>query len=1025
MTDEDLYVMIDSWFRCGPSNASQNKRISFWDADGEYIDQVNYSGSNNTFVVDQDDFLYTLSRNGGGSSTKLTISQSQSSIDPANPRIGGDSWRITASSTSNADLGLSDFVQAEALSYGRIDTREGLLYVTDRRRVFVFDVLDDLSNGVPDFNNDDMGRLYRGALNNGEQFLCTSGSWGNDWTGFAMDVDPDGNLYVADSCSDRIHKFSATTRSDTGAVVRGEYVGWLGRCETSTNNACDEEKQISKGYSCTDATCSTGAGGFAGSEDGQFSQLEFIALDPKGVLYATDEGDPDTGGRVQRFGTDGSFGGVARSTGTGINQGDRPGFVLGNLGTVRAVSVNSTQFFVVDQEQSFVHVFETSPLKDITDESVTVTYVSDFDFHSDVDSFQFVATDGLADSNVGTATINVSRNFRLPLAFDQSVTTQEDQPVDITLLADEPDGIVGIDFNGLDILDYRIIEPPAHGQLSAAGADNATATFTYTPDPDYFGADRFVFVANDGVDDSGPAAVAIQVTAVDDPPRVTDLSVPPRVGLGLPVTITAEFEDDGADEYSATFVAGDGSPVQTEGSIIEDPDRPRLDGIVLVEPVLGRGTGQAVAQHVYTNAGSYVMEFCLADQLGRGDCRQLTVAPEPLVGLGISLPDDHGDEPPAPITAGDDFFVDVVVGNLEPDGAAGLVAQAIAMEGTISGGAVTFAGASEGSCQISPDGSSMSCDFGDFGVGEERTIRLLFDSDLATLENADISIDLSFSTESPAVNDLMNVTAVRTVEAVPGGGSDAQLRDEVYGNFYDPQRSGEGIQLTLENDGETFILTYYTYLDGEQVWLIGTGVLEDGRILFEDISMTDGADYGSAFDPDEVNVIPWGEIEMAFIDCNRAVLDIVSDLDEFEPFVVEMQRIVPAVCGAGGPAPEDRVITGNWYDPARNGEGFQLAYEEGRFILTFYTYRGGEQVWMIGVGERSGNTLSFPEVYVTDGGDFGGRFNSEDVENILFGSIDMVLDDCNSATINVDADLAGFSDQTLNVQKIVVGSCGD
>ena len=272
--------------------------------------------------------------------------------------------------------------------------------------------------------------------------------------------------------------------------------------------------------------------------------------------------------------------------------------------------------------------------------------------------------------------------------------------------------------------------------------------------------------------------------------------------------------------------------------------------------------------------------------------------------------------------------------------------------------------------------------------------------------------------------------AIGNGEAVPGDGPDGpgpdtQLRGEVYGNFYNPQRSGEGIQLTLENDGETFILTYYTYLDGEQVWLIGIGALEDGRILFENISMTDGADYGSAFDPDEVNVIPWGEIEMAFIDCNRAVLEIVSGLDEFEPFVVEMQRIVPAVCGAGGPAPADRVITGNWYDPARNGEGFQLAYEEGRFILTFYTYRDGEQVWMIGVGERSGNTLSFPEVYVTDGGDFGGRFNSEDVENILFGSIDMVLDDCNSATINVDADLAGFSDQTLNVQKIVVGSCSD
>ena len=1001
--DVGKVYMVDSYWECrGSGGVDRKARISTWDSDGNFIGQINYSGFNDAFVLDRDGFIYEIDISGAGSSTELFVRRCASDF------VGKASRGNFCDSLGGVETSSDTPVNVAAVAYARVDSEQGLLYVTDKQRVHAFDI-----------RNDPPDPIYLATLN-AEAFPTPSPSCaGSSSLGYAMEIDSAGSLYMVHCANDRIEKFSASEFDDQGQFVPGEYVGWMGRCATSTNDACDEDKQISKGFACTDDTCTRTDR--AGDEPGQFGEPLYIAIDPNDVLYVAEWGNY----RVQRFAPDGSFAGQAVSTGTGVNQGVQPGFVLGNMGRPRAVSVNSTQFYVVDREEGFVHVFETSPLKDITDESVTVTYVSDFDFHSDVDSFQFVATDGLADSNIGTATINVARNFRPPLAFDQSVTTQEDQPVDITLVADDPDGIVGIDFNGLDILDYRIIEPPAHGQLSPAGADNATATFTYTPDPDYFGADGFVFVANDGVDDSGPAAVAIQVTAVDDPPRVTDLSVPPRVGLGLPVTINAEFEDDGADEYSATFMAGDGSPIQTEGSIIEDPDGPRLDGIVLVEPVLGRGTGQAVAQHVYTSAGSYVMEFCVADQLGRGDCRQLTVEPEPLVGLGISLPDDHGDEPPAPITAGDDFFIDVVVGNLEPDGAAGLVAQAIAMEGTISGGAVTFAGASEGSCQISPDGSSMSCDFGDFDVGEERTIRLLFESDPATLEDADITIDLSFSTESPAVNDLMNVTAVRTVEAVPGGVPDAQLRDEVYGNFYDPQRSGEGIQLTLENDGETFILTYYTYLDGEQVWLIGTGALEDGRIVFEDISMTDGADYGSAFDPDEVNVIAWGEIEMAFIDCNRAVLDIVSDLDEFEPFVVEMERIVPAVCGAGGPAPEDRVITGNWYDPARNGEGFQLAYEEGRFILTFYTYRGGEQVWMIGVGERSGNTLSFPEVYVTDGGDFGGRFNSEDVENILFGEIEVFLDDCNSATINVDADLEGFGDQTREVQKIVVGSCGD
>lgn len=765
VTDEGLYVMIDYYFNCGPSNASQEKRISFWDADGNYLDQINYGGSNDTFVVDQDSFLYTLRRNGGGSSTSLLISQSEDSINPDNPTTGGDSWRIRSSSASNPDLGLSDFVQAESLSYGRVDTRQGLLYVTDRRNVFVFDVRNDLADGVANDNND-MTELYRGALNGGERFLCTSGSWGSDWTGFAMDVDPDGNLYVADSCTDRIHKFAPTRRDEAGEVVLGDYVGWLGRCETSTNNACDEDRQVSKGYSCTDATCGVGAGGWAGIENGQFSELEFIALDPNGVLYATDQGDPGAGGRVQRFATDGTFGGVARSTGTGINQGEQPGFVLGNLGTVRAVSVNSTQFFVVDQAESFVHVFETSPLKNITDDSVTVTYVSDFDFHGQTDTFEFVASDGLADSNTGTASVRVARNFRAPVARGQAVVTVENQPVDVTLTAEDPDGIEGIDFNGLDVLTYRVISPPRFGSLAVVSSDNAETTLRYTPDPDAFGEDRFAFVANDGVDDSEPAEVAIEVTFVDDPPKATELSVPPRVGLGFPTTITGAFVDDGATGYTSTLMTGDGSPPKFEGEVVDEDTQPRLDGIVLIEPLEGRGTGRAVAQHTWTRAGAYPMTWCVADQLGRDSCTALTVDVLPLVNVGVSLPEGENDDPPAPVVAGEGFFIDVTVGNLEPDGSAGLVAQAITMEGTISGAGVTFVGASEGSCQTRAAGQAMRCDFGDFAVGEERTIRLHFASDASIVDDDDAAIDLEFTTASDSVNETMALSTVRTIESV-------------------------------------------------------------------------------------------------------------------------------------------------------------------------------------------------------------------------------------------------------------------
>ena len=68
-----------------------------------------------------------------------------------------------------------------------------------------------------------------------------------------MEVDSKGNLYVADTCGDRIHKFERSYFDIDNNFVMGDYVGWMGKCESSTNKACDTDTQVSKGFSCTDA----------------------------------------------------------------------------------------------------------------------------------------------------------------------------------------------------------------------------------------------------------------------------------------------------------------------------------------------------------------------------------------------------------------------------------------------------------------------------------------------------------------------------------------------------------------------------------------------------------------------------------------------------------------------------------------------------------------------------------------------------------------------------------------------------
>ena len=94
-----------------------------------------------------------------------------------------------------------------------------------------------------------------------------------------------------------------------------------------------------------------------------------------------------------------------------------------------------------------------------------------------------------------------------PTADDQSVTTQEDTPVDITLTGSDPDG---------DPLTFMVLDGPDHGELTGTAPD-----LTYTPDPDFEGSDSFTFKVNDGTTDSAPATVSITVEGINDAPSFT------------------------------------------------------------------------------------------------------------------------------------------------------------------------------------------------------------------------------------------------------------------------------------------------------------------------------------------------------------------------------------------------------------------------------------------------------------------------------------------------------------------------
>src|SRR5262249_4899973 len=124
------------------------------------------------------------------------------------------------------------------------------------------------------------------------------------------------------------------------------------------------------------------------------------------------------------------------------------------------------------------------------------------------DALTYEANDGRATSTTAHVTITVTPVNDLPVAMDDSYQTAEDTGVTGQAIASDIDG---------DGLTYSLVTGPAFGTL----VFNADGSFTYTPDANYSGPDRFTFTANDGSADSNAATVTLTVTAVNDAPVLT------------------------------------------------------------------------------------------------------------------------------------------------------------------------------------------------------------------------------------------------------------------------------------------------------------------------------------------------------------------------------------------------------------------------------------------------------------------------------------------------------------------------
>ncbi len=160
--------------------------------------------------------------------------------------------------------------------------------------------------------------------------------------------------------------------------------------------------------------------------------------------------------------------------------------------------------------------------------------------YNGADSFTYQASNGTLTSPTTTVSLTVTSVNDLPVAVAQSVQTNEDVPLPITLAATDPDA---------GPLTYIIVAAPLQGTLSGTGANR-----TYTPAANYNGADSFTFKVNDGVVDSNTVTVSINVLSVEDIPVANSQTLTMTGATTLPITLTGSDPEGSPVTY--TLVTG-------------------------------------------------------------------------------------------------------------------------------------------------------------------------------------------------------------------------------------------------------------------------------------------------------------------------------------------------------------------------------------------------------------------------------------------------------------------------------------
>lgn len=113
-------------------------------------------------------------------------------------------------------------------------------------------------------------------------------------------------------------------------------------------------------------------------------------------------------------------------------------------------------------------------------------------------------------------------------------------------------------------------------------------------------------------------------------------------------------------------------------------------------------------------------------------------------------------------------------------------------------------------------------------------------------------------------------------------------------------------------------------------------------------------------------------------------------------------------------------ISGSWYNPDQSGHGLAIEVaENGKLVAYWYTYDfWGNPLWLIGTGDRSGNTAIVDFYYVS--GMVFGEFDPDTTDAMFWGQGFFEFQSCDQGVFSWDSGLSYESGESFGEGEIPI-----